>query len=65
MTPITIGADTFTSISAAWRATSPPGLPLATVRRRLGKYGWPTEDAFLYLPVIPEDRRTFKEVRES
>ena len=61
---LTIGHITYTynSISAAWRALSPPNLPMITVRWRL-KNDWPPIMAFLMQPVDPVDRRKFKEHR--
>jgi hypothetical protein len=62
MRPITVNNNTYTSISAAWRALSPPGLSLVTVRWRL-REGWGADWAFVHPVVSPEDRRTFKELR--
>lgn len=62
MIPITIGGNTYKSISLAWRELSPPNLPQITVRWRL-KQGWHVEDAFLMPPVAPEVRRINKELR--
>ena len=64
MIQITVNNNTYKSISAAWRAESPPGLKEITVRLRL-RNGWPTCQAFTFPPVIATDRRKFKEVRES
>lgn len=64
MIPIVINGDTYKSISAAWRARSPDGLPMITVRKRL-KAGWETGPAFLQEPVAPIDRRTFPLVRSG
>ena len=63
MIPVTVNGNTYKSISAAWRAESPEGLPMITVRVRL-KMGWHPEDAFSLPSVAPVDRRTFKEIRQ-
>ena len=59
---ITVNNYTYTSIAAAWRAISPKGLPLVTVRWRL-KEGWAPELAFLQEPVHPKFRRKFRDLR--
>ena len=64
MIPITVGTNTYKSISEAWRETSPPLLKEITVRLRL-RNGWSINDAFGLPTVIAEDRRTFKEVRNN
>ena len=64
MKPVTFEGYTYNSISAAWRALSPPGLPQITVRWRLND-GWRLGPAFLTPPVEPELRRKFKEVRSK
>jgi hypothetical protein len=64
MRPITVNNNTYTSISAAWRAESPPGLSLVTVRWRL-KQEWPADIAFWSGVVPPTARRKFKEVRTT
>lgn len=64
MRPITFEGYTYNSISAAWRAISPPGLPMITVRKRLDK-GWEKGPAFLTPPVPATDRRTFADVRSK
>ena len=64
MIPITVGTNTYNSISAAWRAEAPPLLKEITVRLRL-RNGWSIEDAFGEPTVIAEDRRMFKEVRDN
>ena len=64
MIPVTIGNNTYKSISEAWREESPAGLAQITVRWRL-KQGWSPEEAFLIPPVNPIDRRTFGEVRRK
>jgi hypothetical protein len=51
MIPITIGNNTYKSISSAWRNESPEGLKMVTVRWRL-KNGWSTDHAF-WTPMIP------------
>ena len=60
MIQITVGDNTYNSISAAWRGESPDGLPMITVRWRI-KNGWTTWSAFKIEPVDPEFRRIFKE----
>jgi hypothetical protein len=60
---IKVGNNTYSSIAAAWRAESVGHLPLVTVRWRL-KNGWSPEHAFHVVPVAPEIRRKFKEIRE-
>lgn len=64
MIRITINGDTYKSISAAWRALSPVGLPMITVRWRL-KNDWTPEEAFLLGPVEPTIRRNFKGYRNA
>lgn len=63
MKPITVNNITYTSVVAAWRALSPEGLKLVTVRWRL-REGWNNEDAFTIGTVPPQDRRNFKTIRE-
>ena len=62
MKQITVGKNTYRSISEAWRELSPEGLPEITVRWRLRK-GWNALLAFTHMPVPPKDRRTFADVR--
>ena len=62
MKQITIFNNTYNSISAAWRALSPDGLPMITVRWRLNN-GWPPELAFTHPPIPPQTRRSFKDFR--
>ena len=64
MIPIQVNANTYTSIAAAWRAESPEGLGLGTVRWRL-KNGWDASSAILQTVVPPVDRRTFDQVRNG
>ena len=64
MKQITVGKNTYRSISSAWRELSPEGLPEITVRWRL-KHGWSALLAFLTPPVPATDRRTFKDVRSK
>ena len=59
---IKVGNNTYSSIAAAWRAESPEGLPLITVRWRL-KSNWVPNDAFWMPSVDPEIRRKFKKIR--
>ena len=56
MIQITLNGNTYKSISAAWRAESPEGLPMITVRWRI-KNGWPMEAAFTILPIDAQNRR--------
>lgn len=62
MIQITVGKNTYKSISEAWRAEAFPGLPEITVRWRL-KAGWVPSQAFWTPPVHPVDRRLFGEIR--
>lgn len=62
MIQINIGRDTYKSISSAWRALSPRGLAMITVRWRLNN-GWNIKDAFLITAVEADKRRTFADVR--
>ncbi|GAG24027.1 unnamed protein product [marine sediment metagenome] len=62
MKQITVNNNTYNSISAAWRAESPPGLPMITVRWRLNN-GWIPWIAFRTTPVTAKQRRMFKGVR--
>jgi hypothetical protein len=63
MIPVTVGENTYKSVSEAWREESPKGLPMITVRWRL-KNGWATYIAFK-MPRIPAvDRRLYKVIRE-
>jgi hypothetical protein len=62
MIPITINNINYRSISAAWRAVSPPTLKEITVRLRL-RNGWDVTDAFLTDTVPAQDRRRFKNLR--
>lgn len=55
MRSITVNENTYNSISAAWRAESPDGLPEITVRGRLNA-GWSTRMAFGLAPVEPRLR---------
>lgn len=64
MKQVTFEGYTYNSISAAWRALSPPGLPMITVRWRLNE-GWAKGPAFLTPPVEPTERRKFKKTRTS
>lgn len=64
MIPITINNNTYTSISAGWRAVSPPGLSLITVRWRL-RNNWTPKDALTTPVVPPEDRRMFADNRNN
>lgn len=63
MIQITIGVNTYNSISSAWRNESPDGLPMITVRWRL-KNGWDLWDAFTFAPIEPIRRRGFKVIRD-
>lgn len=56
MIQITLNGNTYKSISSAWRAESPPELPMITVRWRL-KNEWPTWAAFTWLPIPAKLRR--------
>ena len=62
MKPVTFEGYTYKSISAAWRALSPPGLPMITVRWRLND-GWRKGPAFLTPAVPAVERRGYKEKR--
>lgn len=55
MKQITVGDNTYKSISAAWRAEAVEGLPMVTVRWRLN-HGWIPTDAFK-TPIIPPPLR--------
>lgn len=59
MKPVTVRGNTYTSITAAWREVSPPGLSLVTVRWRLNN-GWTETDALTLGTVPAESRRMFK-----
>jgi len=61
---IRINNHTYNSISAAWRALSPPGLPMITVRWRLNN-GWQKNLAFTTPRVEPAGRRQHKVIREN
>jgi hypothetical protein len=62
MKQITIEGNTYKSISAAWRAESPQGLPQITVRWRLNN-DWDAYNAFKTLPVAERLRRVWKDHR--
>lgn len=62
MNPITVRDNTYSSVAAAWRARSPTGLKLITVRWRL-RNGWTNWSAITTPVVPPELRRRFNEVR--
>jgi hypothetical protein len=64
MIPLKVGKNTYKSISAAWRALAPEGLPMVTVRWRL-KNGWLPPEALLIGPVPATSRREFKQLRTS
>ena len=62
MIPVTVNQHTYNSISEAWRETSPPELPMITVRWRL-KDGWDPDLAFMMPPIPKQLRSRFKSWR--
>lgn len=62
MKPVEFEGYTYNSISAAWRALSPVGLPMITVRWRLND-GWRKGPAFLTPAVDATERRNYKSKR--
>jgi hypothetical protein len=63
MIPVTVFGNTYKSISAARRELNSE-VPEITIRWRL-KNGWDPDLAFYHLPVLPELRRSFADVRRK